>query len=95
MLHVEVAARGDDPLVEARDGLEEVLLGDLGGPGAVGLERGDVERDLVAVQQRQEVDLRAVPDVHAQVAVGGQAVGVVDVDDDAVGVLAGEHRLLR
>ena len=52
--HVEVAGRGDDPLVEACDGLEEVLLGDLGGRGAVGIERRDVERDLVAVQQRQE-----------------------------------------
>ena len=35
-----------------------------------------------------------MPDVHVQVAVVGQAVGVGDVDDDAVRVLAGEHRLL-
>ena len=65
-----------------------------GRPGAVGVQGGDVEGHLAAVEQRQHVDLGAAADVHAQVVVDDHAVGVVDVDHRAVGVLAGEDRLL-
>jgi hypothetical protein len=46
------------------------------------------------VAQREDVDLGAPADVHPEVVVDDEAVGRVGVDDHAVGVLAGEDRLL-
>ena len=66
----------------------------VGRPGAVRVQGGDVEGHLVAVAQRQQVDLGALADVHPQVVVDHHAVGVVGGDHRAVGVFAGEHRAL-
>src|SRR6478736_6437811 len=74
-VHVQAAGNADDALVEAFHRLQEVFLGDAGRPGAVRVEGGDVERHLVAVAQRQQVDLGALADVHPQVVIHHHAVG--------------------
>src|SRR5690606_1018966 len=47
-VHVEAAGDVHDPLVEALDGLQQVVLGDLRRPGGVRAQGGDVEGDLAA-----------------------------------------------
>ena len=93
-VHVEVPHRPTMRSSKPSTVREQVVLGDLRAPGAVGVQRGDVEGHLAAVAQREHVDLGAAADVHPQVVVDDEAVGRVGVDHHAVGVLAGEDRLL-